>query len=253
MGERSGQYATDANLEARQHVWRTSRRVPGFSLYSWVIGLARLQGHEAVLDVGCGNGFYLELVDAVGLDRSLGMLQAARTRTAGPLVAGDAMHLPFAPAAFDVVLAPHMLYHVADRPLAVKELRRVLKPEGVLIAVTNGADNNAELVHLVEQAVGGGWVWRRPSDVAFSLQNGREQLRVGFDRVDLVPCPSGTVYVTDAEALAAYVGSVGDIYQAEIDRGWDEVVATCAARAAEIIEAEGAFRISTSVGAFVCR
>jgi SAM-dependent methyltransferase len=188
----------------------------------------------------------------VGLDSSLGMLAAARTRSEGPLVAADATRLPFATGVFDVVLASHMLYHVDDRPRAILELRRVLEPEGVLIAVTNGSDNHPELVQLVEGAVGGGWVWRRPSDVAFSLQNGREQLLVGFGQVDLVTCPSGTVHVTDADALADYVRSVGDIYEGEIDRSWDEVVAACAARAAEIIAAEGAFRISTSVGAFVC-
>ena len=82
------QYRQEDNLAARQRLWQTSRRTPSFSLYSWVVGLARLTGREAVLEVGCGNGAYLELIDAVGLDASPGMLHAARARVEGRWWAG---------------------------------------------------------------------------------------------------------------------------------------------------------------------
>jgi ubiquinone/menaquinone biosynthesis C-methylase UbiE len=90
-------------------------------------------GAERVLDVGCGNGLYLaELrrrgIHAVGCDLSPGMLAAAAPHR--ELVNADVTALPFAPAACDVVLAPHMLYHVADRATAARELRRVLRPGG---------------------------------------------------------------------------------------------------------------------------
>jgi SAM-dependent methyltransferase len=246
------QYVTDANLAARQRLWHISRREPDFSLYSWVIGLARLQGGEAILDVGCGNGPYLELVEAVGLDCSSGMLAAARLRTTGPLVAGDAGALPFGAGVFDVVLAPHMLYHVEDRAAAAHEFRRVLAPSGVCIVVTNGADTQRELVDLLEDVVGGGWRWRRPSEVAFSLDNGAEQLGVAFEQVDLLRCPPGVVQVTDADALADYLRSVGDVYGGEIAQAWEDVVAHCRQRVAATIAQQGAFAITASVGAFIC-
>jgi SAM-dependent methyltransferase len=249
------QYTTDVNLWARQRLWQISPRQPSFSLYSWVVGLARLRGDEAILEVGCGNGAYLELIQAVGLDASVGMLAAARARTANPLVAGDVTRLPFAAASFDVVLAAHMLYHVEDRVGGVRELRRVLAPGGVCIAVTNGEHNHAEMVALVEQVVGHGWRWRRPSDVAFSLENGAEQLRVAFEQVDLVRCPDGVVLVKDADALADYLRSVGDHYQDEIAgwMDWEDLVTECQCRVVARIDAEGAFPISASIGAFICR
>jgi SAM-dependent methyltransferase len=249
------QYATDAKLRARQRLWDISPAVPAFSLFPWVLGLAHLEGGERILEAGCGNGGYLARVDAIGMDVSVGMLAAARRQSGGPLVCGDAQRIPFRDQRFDVVLAPHMLYHVEDRRAAAKELRRVLAADGVCIAVTNGEQNHAEMVRLVEDVVGHGWRWRRPERTAFSLENGAEQLGAGFQTVERVDAPAGVVSVHDVDALAAYVDSVGDIYEPDVAAwtSWDEVVQKCRRRAAEIIENDGAFTISKSVGAFVCR
>ena len=69
----------------------------------------------------------------VGADVSTGMLVAARgsLATCAP-VALDACTLPFDDDAFDVVMANHMLYHVADLDQTVAELRRVIRPGGAL-------------------------------------------------------------------------------------------------------------------------
>lgn len=249
------QYATEANLAARQRLWAVSHYEPTFSLYPWVLGLAGLQGGEAILEVGCGNGSYLELVEAVGLDVSPGMLASAVRRAKGPLVAGDVVHLPLAASSFDVVLAAHMLYHVDDRTTAAREIRRVLRSDGVLVAVTNGESNHREMVDLVEEVVGNGWRWSRPSDTTFSLENGGDQLRAAFDQVDRIDCPPVVVTVTDAHALADYLASVGDHYDPQVAAwtAWDQIVDECRRRAVEIIESRGGFRISVSMGAFVCR
>jgi SAM-dependent methyltransferase len=253
--EPRSQYDTEGNLAARQYLWQNSARRPAFSLYSWVVGLARLTGGESVLEVGCGNGAYLELMPAVGLDSSVGMLGAARARAQGPLIAGDATMLPFRDRSFDFVLAAHMLYHVADRELAASELRRVLAGSGTCVAVSNGEQNQAELVALLEDVVGHGWKWRRPSDRAFSLENGAAQLAAAFENIERVDCPPGVVEVTDPPALADYLNSVADHYQAEISRwtAWDDVVRECTRRVATEVGDHGSFSISTSVGAFICQ
>lgn len=248
------QYATDANLRARQRLWEISPREPAFALFPWVLNLASVHDGDRVLEVGCGNGGYLALVEAIGMDISEGMLKAARERTNAPLLCGDAQRLPFQNESFDVVLAPHMLYHVEDRRAAVRELRRVLKAGGTCVAVTNGLHCHGELVNLVEGVVGHDWRLKRPADVAFSLENGAEQLRVGFEHVERVDAPAGVVSVRDVDALASYVGSFGDHYEHEIVAWmtWDDVVRECRGRASAIIAERGFFRISTVVGAFVC-
>jgi len=253
--EVSTQYGNDKNLRARQGLWAISKREPHFALYPWVLELAGLVGGERILEVGCGNGEYLARVNAIGVDISLGMLAAAKQRASGPLVCGDAESLPFVESAFDVVLAPHMLYHVSNRRAAVHELRRVLKGTGTCVAVTNGEDNHQEMVELVERVVGHGWRWRRLAVSGFSLENGEAQLRAGFDVVERVDCPANAFLVTNVDALAAYLASVGDLYESQVSQwmNWDEVVEECRRRAALVVDAEGAFRISTSIGAFVCR
>lgn len=248
------QYATEANLRARQRLWEISPREPAFSLFPWVLDLASVHDGDRVLEVGCGNGGYLALVEAIGMDISVGMLHAARDRTSAALICGDAQRLPFQNESFDVVLAPHMLYHVADRRAAIQELRRVLKRSGTCVAVTNSARCHRELVDLVESVVGHDWRLQRPADVAFSLENGAEQLRAGFELVERVDAPSGVVRVRDAEALAAYLGSIGDHYEREIAAWmtWNDVVRECRDRASAIIAERGYFPISTVVGAFIC-
>ncbi|MBV9581646.1 MAG: class I SAM-dependent methyltransferase, partial [Chloroflexi bacterium] len=71
----------------------------------------------------------------VGLDASPAMVEAAQQQALQhdlPVIAieGDAEHLPLPSATYDRVMANHMLYHVADQLAALRELRRVLKPNG---------------------------------------------------------------------------------------------------------------------------
>ena len=96
-----------------------------------------------VLEVGCGTGnISLELArrgaQVVGLDVSGPMLAAAqqKTRQQGftlALIQGLAGALPFAEAGFDGVISILALDFIPDRPGAVREMVRVLRPGGFLV------------------------------------------------------------------------------------------------------------------------
>jgi len=248
-------YATDRNLAARQRLWKVSARLPAFDFHEWVLGIAALAPHERVVEVGCGKGAYLERIPtAAGVDSSTGMLAATHARVPNPLVTADVVALPFRNDAHDVVLAPHMLYHVDDRVGAARELRRVLAPEGRCIAVTNSEANQRELVSMVEHVVGNGWHWQR-LDRAFTLENGAAPLATAFDVVERIDAPASAVHVTDADAFAGYVASVGDLYGPQVSSwiAWPDVVDECRQRVAAVVERDGSFVISSVFGAFVCR
>jgi SAM-dependent methyltransferase len=256
--DHGAQYADDRNLAARQRLWAISPREPGFDLFGWVLGLADIDpgGTQRVLDVGCGNGAYERALAArghrgpvVAVDLSAGML--AHVPGAASAQA-DVQQLPFLTDRFDVVLAPHMLYHVADIEAAAAECRRVLHPSGRFVAVTNGDANLAELRTLIEGAAGGGWRMERPSDRRFSMENGASRLQSAFASVTRVDAPAGEILVTDPDALAGYVASVRDLYEPQIAGSWADVVGSVRDSATAHIAAKGALRFTSSVGAFVC-
>jgi demethylmenaquinone methyltransferase / 2-methoxy-6-polyprenyl-1,4-benzoquinol methylase len=100
---------------------------------------AAVRPGDRVLDAACGTGD-LALADAhagatavVGLDFSEAMLARAR-RKAPQLkwVQGDMLEMPFADASFDSATVGFGIRNVADLELALRELRRVMRPGGRL-------------------------------------------------------------------------------------------------------------------------
>jgi demethylmenaquinone methyltransferase/2-methoxy-6-polyprenyl-1,4-benzoquinol methylase len=104
---------------------------------------------ERVLDVGAGTGVSTaELAQAgayaVGADLSLGMLRAGRrSRPPVPLLAGDALALPFPDGAFDAVTISLALRNVVDADAALRELARVTRPGGRLVVCEFSHPTNA--------------------------------------------------------------------------------------------------------------
>ncbi|MEE6261207.1 demethylmenaquinone methyltransferase [Plantactinospora sonchi] len=94
---------------------------------------------DRVLDVGAGTGVSTaELATsgayAVGMDLSIGMLRAGRrVRPEVPLLAGDALRLPFPDESFDAVTISLALRNVVDPTAALREMARVTRPGGRLV------------------------------------------------------------------------------------------------------------------------
>jgi SAM-dependent methyltransferase len=112
--------------------------------------LARLDRADRLLDVGCGNAMHSlkaarRCASVAGIDRSTESLGVGRRAAASlgaknvRLVQGDVeAGLPFVSDHFDKVLCLDLLEHVEKRDLVLGEIRRVLKPRGLLLlAVPN--------------------------------------------------------------------------------------------------------------------
>ena len=88
-----------------------------------------LKGRKC-LEVGCGRGLFQNMVeDYTAIDFSA----FAGAMVSKPFVCADAQKLPFVDNSFDAIWTITVLEHVPDPEQALKELRRVLKPGGVLL------------------------------------------------------------------------------------------------------------------------
>jgi SAM-dependent methyltransferase len=95
-------------------------------------------GEVLLIDVGCGTGEDASADQGrrfvVGIERSGHMINEARRRHPRlMLVAADGRHLPLATGAVAAVRADRVLQHLTDAALAVREFRRVLRRDGVVI------------------------------------------------------------------------------------------------------------------------
>ncbi len=91
-----------------------------------------------VLEVGCGTGLVLARLrrfakSARGIDLSPGMLEHARARGLN-VVEGSATQIPFGDESFDVSCSFKVLAHVPDVDVALREMTRVTRPGGTIIA-----------------------------------------------------------------------------------------------------------------------
>jgi len=120
--------------------------------------LSNLSGK--VLEVGVGTGRNLKYYPAgcsvTGIDISAGMLEKARKKARGmkniTLLLMDAEHLEFPDNSFDYVVTTFVLCSVPDPVKALKEMRRVLKPSGELIALEHMRSSNS-LIARIEDLV----------------------------------------------------------------------------------------------------
>lgn len=244
------QYSNASNISARINLHSLYSQNPT-GWFPWIYEQCDLKSGMEVLELGCGDGtFWVEnrkrlprSLSVVLSDVSEGMLRDAK-RVVGAQTdvdndpeaneavytdvyadqvhfsfqAFDCHHIPFADNSFDRVIANHLLFYCDDIPLVLSEIRRVLKPGGIFIASTYGADHMKEISELVRRfddrvVLSGNRLYER-----FGKENGEELLSPFFDGGNwhsyedflVVPVP---------EALISYVLSChGNQNQYIIDR-----------------------------------
>jgi len=103
-----------------------------------------LKNCEKILDVGCGIGSfeqYLSSLNIIGLDTSKEMLREARKRSDKTFVLSSGEHLNFKDSMFDAVFTVTTLEFLDNYQKAVKEMARVTKQHGKILAMILNPDS----------------------------------------------------------------------------------------------------------------
>lgn len=158
----------------------------------WTVDLLAIEPDARVLEVGFGPGVAIQYAaeratrgHVSGVDYSEAMLKMARHRNASGLANGsvdltraDVQSLPYPDGSFDCAFSIHCIYFWRDPSASLREIRRVLRPDGV-VAIT---------IRPIHQ-----WPGRKPPADVFHLYRGDEVAKLlsdsGFRRPHVEPYP----------------------------------------------------------------
>jgi SAM-dependent methyltransferase len=188
----------------------------------------RVRPDASCIDVGCGRGggpsawLAAHTASYVGVDISDQALAVARAAGLNVQRIDDASELPFPDSSFDVALCAEVLEHLVDPCGAAREIRRVLRPGGILICTV---PNIAYWRRRVDMALFGRWhplgdnqstrrPWRDPHLRFFGRGNLRNMLReAGYDPV--VVGGHGISWMTDVPGVRRLMrrDEAGPVYE----------------------------------------
>ena len=210
------QYENDQNLSIRISIHQKySVNQQGFS--NWIAKQYELPKGGKVLELGCGNGEIwkdnlnrLKDCQMILSDFSEGMLAAAKTNLPSQKNLSfeqiDIQAIPYEDASFDVVIANMMLHHVPDLNVALSEVKRVLKPNGIFYTAVPGEQGIHNYLSDVLKEYG---ILQKMMGI-FTMQNGYPILQEVFPQVELREYEDA-LEVTDTNDLVEYLYSMASI------------------------------------------
>ncbi|NUM46711.1 MAG: class I SAM-dependent methyltransferase [Anaerolineales bacterium] len=250
------QYKDPSNLNARIRLHELFSTNPQ-GIHAWMFDQFALPENCTMLELGCGPAtLWQENLTRVSAgwratltDFSPGMVAAAQQALAGQpnftIEQVDAQNLPYPDATFDVVMAHYMLYHVPDRPRALAEIARVLKPGGKFYAMTIGAQHLKEIFEIMRDFDS---EWREGHvHTPFTLENGGPQIAPFFSNVEL-RLYEDSLAITETEPLIQYMRSMSRL--SDVD--WtDEKITALRAQLETRLTQHGVLHVRKDNGMFI--
>ena len=252
------QYLNSSNISARISLHKEyAANQQGW--FPWLFEQCQMNPGDTVLELGCGDGsLWLENRDRIPVnvniilsDLSDGMIRDVK-RSIGSgderfhfdVMDAHQIHMP--DASVDLFLANHVLFYCEDLKKVFREVKRVLKPEGIFVCSTYSSSHMKEISELVQEfddriVLSADYLYER-----FGKENGKELLQEEFSDIEWIQYEDH-LNVTDADALIAYVLSChGNQNRYIVDRYKDF-------RAFVKKKTENGFYITKDAGVFVVR
>jgi len=100
------------------------------AIENWLQPLAKCSAR--LLEIGGGNGFLAKCLADMGFD-VVSIDPEPRQPSYFPVRRGNCRHLEFDDESFDIIFSSNVLEHMVDLPIGLGEMKRVLKPGGIMI------------------------------------------------------------------------------------------------------------------------
>ena len=250
------QYKNAKNLNDRisLHEKYSTNKQGWFNWLFYQIDFSRV---NRLLELGCGNGklwqenrIDLRNREIFLSDISEGMVEEVRNKLGSDFncIVADAEKIPFKDAYFDSVIAKHVLFYLNDLNLGIKEISRVLRPNGILYCSTYGKNHMKEITEIVQNFDSRINLSNHSLYDIFGLENGEDILSKYFSNIQRMDYQD-SLEITESKPLVDYImschGNQNEILGPRLNEFKEYIE--------ELLENNGKIVVTKEAGLFVCR
>ena len=224
--------------------------------FNWLFEKIDFSKVNRLLELGCGNGklwqenkIDLRNREIFLSDISEGMVEEVRNKLGSDFncIVADAEKIPFKDAYFDSIIANHVLFYLNDLNQGLKEISRVLKPNGVLYCSTYGSNHMKEITDIVQSFDSRINLSNHSLYDVFGLENGESILKQYFTSVQRMDYQD-SLEITEAKPLIDYImschGNQNEILGPRLSEFKEYIE--------ELLQNDGKIVVTKQAGLFVC-
>lgn len=225
--------------------------------FPWLIEHIDFQHMYRMLEIGCGNGTLwkncsvdLRNRELFLSDVSQGMVESARQLLGEDYsyMCFDCQKIPFKKEYFDAVIANHMLFYVSDMDVAVKEIQRVVRANGILYCSTYGSMHMKEITEIVRDFDANATLSDQSLHERFGLETGADFLGRYFKSVNCIRYEDA-LEITEVQPLLDYIMSCHGNQKEFLAPRLEEFKEYLQKR----MEEQGFLHVTKDAGLFICQ
>lgn len=225
--------------------------------FNWLFEKIDFSKVNRLLELGCGNGklwqenkIDLRNREIFLSDISEGMVEEVRNKLGSDFncIVADAEKIPFKDAYFDSIIANHVLFYLNDLNQGLKEIRRVLKQNGILYCSTYGSRHMKEITDIVQNFDSRINLSNHSLYDVLGLENGESILKQYFTSVQRMD-HQDSLEITESKPLIDYImschGNQNEVLGPKLNEFKEYIE--------ELLLNNGKIIVTKQAGLFVCR
>lgn len=225
--------------------------------FNWLFNQIDFSRVNRLLELGCGNGklwqenrIDLRNREIFLSDISEGMVEEVRNKLGSDFncIVADAEKIPFKDEYFDSIIANHVLFYLNDLNLGLKEISRVLKPNGILYCSTYGKNHMKEITEIVQNLDSRINLSNHCLYDIFGLENGEDILSKYFSNIQRMDYQD-SLEITESKPLIDYImschGNQNEILGPRLNEFKEYIE--------ELLKNNGKIVVTKQAGLFVCK